>query len=891
MLRAAFIKKWKISLIIILCCFLSASAVGIYFPTAEGFSFDYSEGEIRDFITLKKGDELKYYFKAPKDGFTGLDIKIKQVKSERIFSVQATLRELYKQTTVTQEIICADKISEDEFLKLHFNPLIFSRGSEFELEIDAKGSEPNSFFELVVIESDDSIKNLPTIFNTSVLDGSLSLRLHFIKPLFIWRLLLDNAFILLIFITILSILVFRALPDKYRYAWAIIYISIFLMIPTYVIISRDDEGFLLVLLDAILKTRTLAEGNFPFWNSFNGIGMPYNAMASINWHPVWLLLDKVPLFVVVSILYHLHMLIALFSMYWLGRLIGLRKPTAFVCALSYICSTYAITYIFGKNFWPSGMIPMTLIPLVLLVLIKFLYADEPRERLFYSLLTASCFGFFVLNCHLGMVLIFAICISFYLFANWRRLLERWPWVFLLGCLILLIAAGRLVDLFEELRRFTNNENFFPHYVKLNYWGLILWPIVKVERGLAFGAPFFLLSFVGILWLGLKSVHRKAFSITILGCYAVSLIPINPYLPANWGVNIFIILFSVLLAGLVVDQLWTNSHRFKRRAVVAICFLQAFIAVSGAIDYWSANFKRSIDYIQNNNVKALKVAFDTSPITRIIETYDKGQGGRSYFTHKAEKTLMRSLKFGYHYESIPLKGFRILNGSWFHGIDYSDIHPNRAFLKGHLTGSKRITFNKPLLDVLGIRYIFADLNEPVPSGLVRSALLPGKDDQIIVMYTNPNAWPDAVVVSNEISFLQPLPERGQNIKGLLFYNFMPLLGERIMGDSVTTKRDHGSIMLMLEPSRKRRTVMVSEYFRPGWKAKWRSSEGFIETSVFPIFGHLIGIEVPKGADEIRLSYAPYNKIIFLFISLGTLILSAFGAIILLLRCFRQNHHIE
>jgi uncharacterized membrane protein YfhO len=93
--------------------------------------------------------------------------------------------------------------------------------------------------------------------------------------------------------------------------------------------------------------------------------------------------------------------------------------------------------------------------------------------------------------------------------------------------------------------------------------------------------------------------------------------------------------------------------------------------------------------------------------------------------------------------------------------------------------------------------------------------------------------------------------------------------------------------MLEPSRKRRTVLVSEYFRPGWKAKWRSSEGLTETSVFPIFGHLVGIEVPEGAAEIRLSYVPALKLVLWSISISTLFLSVCGALIIWVSSFRQG----
>lgn len=888
-LRAVLLEKWKISLAVIGCCFIIVSALGLYYHTSESFSLNFSDGKIKDFIPLKKGDEIKFYFKVPEDGFSGLDIKIKSVQKVPIFSIQIILRELYKQSTVTQEIISSDNISKDGFLNLRFNSLVFSRGSEFELAISTQNSAPDANLEFIVLAPDNSIQSLPTIYNTSVVDGTLSLKLHFTSPLFIWRLLLNNLNILLILTTILSLLVFKALPEKFRYPWAIIYFSTLLMLPTYVIISPDEEGFYNSLIDAILKSRALAEGNLPFWNSFHGIGMPYNTMSSINWHPIWLLLDKVPLSVLVAILYHLHTLIAIFSMFALARLIGLHRPTALLCAITYSCSTQAITYIFGKNFWPAGMIPLTLMPTILFFLIKFLYAEDSSKKFLYSLLTGSCVGFMILNTHLGMVLFLAMGLSFYLAMNWRRLIARWPWVLLLSCLVLLIVAPRLMDMLEEVVRYAGPDSYVPHFEKLDFWGLLLWPLKRIKRGLAFGGPFFLLSLIGIFWPGLKNVHRTAFGVSIIGCYATFFVSPNFLLPANYGTSHFIIIFSVLLAGLVAEQLWGNLQGRNRSVVVAICFLQAFIVLYGAGNYWHRNVRHAIDYVENKKVAVLKVAFNTSPLTRAIETFDKGQGGRSYFTHEAEKTLMRKLIFGYHFESLPLNGFRILNGR-FNGIDYSDIHPNRAYMKAHLVGSKKNLFNKPLLDVLGIKYIFADLNESVPLGLVPATLLPGQNGRIITMYTNPNAWPDAVVVDEKIKFLQPLVQRGLNDNSLLFYDFRPLLEARILKDPVTVKRDHGSITVMLEPSSKRRTVLVSEYFRPGWKAKWMSSEGTSEAPVFPLFGHLIGVEVPSGAVQIRLSYVPPIRVIFLFIPLGVLILSVFGVFTLCLWIINQKHQI-
>ena len=134
-MRVTFIKNWKISLILIACCLIIGSVIGLHFHSGESFSLDFSEGKIRDFLPLNNGDELKYYFKVPEDGFSGLDIRIKRDPEAPIFSIQLILRHLYKQTIVTQKIISSHDTSKDGSLKLRFNSVIFSRGSEFELAL------------------------------------------------------------------------------------------------------------------------------------------------------------------------------------------------------------------------------------------------------------------------------------------------------------------------------------------------------------------------------------------------------------------------------------------------------------------------------------------------------------------------------------------------------------------------------------------------------------------------------------------------------------------------------------------------------------------------------------------------------------------------------------
>jgi hypothetical protein len=212
------------------------------------------------------------------------------------------------------------------------------------------------------------------------------------------------------------------------------------------------------------------------------------------------------------------------------------------------------------------------------------------------------------------------------------------------------------------------------------------------------------------------------------------------------------------------------------------------------------------------------------------------------------------------------------------------------MKAHLVGSKKILFNKSLLDVLGIKYIFADFNESVPSGLVRSALLPGRNDQIIVMYTNPTAWHDAVVVDEKIRLLKPKTVKGNSNSSLLFNDFEPLLALRNPEDVVNIKRDHGSITLNLDSSNNKRTILLNEYFRTGWKAESVSSKESLDLKVFPVFGHLIGVEVPVGATVVRLSYATPIKTVFLFFSLGILILSVLIAFILFLGTDKKYHRV-
>jgi hypothetical protein len=62
-----------------------------------------------------------------------------------------------------------------------------------------------------------------------------------------------------------------------------------------------------------------------------------------------------------------------------------------------------------------------------------------------------------------------------------------------------------------------------------------------------------------------------------------------------------------------------------------------------------------------------------------------------------------------------------------------------------------------------------------------------------------------------------------------------------------------MVITLVPSDFGRTVMISTWFRPGWRADHAG------VSVFPVFEQLTGVHIPAAVGEVRLAYWPAARL--------------------------------
>jgi hypothetical protein len=197
--------------------------------------------------------------------------------------------------------------------------------------------------------------------------------------------------------------------------------------------------------------------------------------------------------------------------------------------------------------------------------------------------------------------------------------------------------------------------------------------------------------------------------------------------------------------------------------------------------------------------------------------------------------------------------------------------------GQVAASPRVLLDKPLLDVLGIRFLVADPEEKVAQGLEPALRLPysSKERPPLVLYVNPGAWPDAVVLAPEAKeySLPLLPDCGH--EALMCRDFSGLAAMRLPGESVEARWEPGGdLELSLPPAPRPRLVLVNQAYRQGWRAGWRGSGGQGQTEVFVLAGGLTGLEVPPGAELVRLEFRPAPRL--LLYGLSWVLLAAVAA---------------
>jgi hypothetical protein len=263
---------------------------------------------------------------------------------------------------------------------------------------------------------------------------------------------------------------------------------------------------------------------------------------------------------------------------------------------------------------------------------------------------------------------------------------------------------------------------------------------------------------------------------------------------------------------------------------------------------------------------LRHALENQPIYQFFERQPGIAGTRVYLASGADARMFFK-KPDYKFFGWSLHNLRVLNG-FFKGIDMHEIAPGRLFMRGEIRGDPRISDSHLTLDVFNIGYLLATPTDRVAPSLERITTFPLKNPRAtIIVYRNPRAWPDAVVLEPRAKLIGLLPRRrGCSTPGLLCADFTSVARLRL-DDAVQHQHWVGTgLSVHLAQARQPHVLMISQLYRPGWEAEL--SNGRTATG-YRLFGGFTGFDLPPGVNSARISYQPTARIALTSLSWATI----------------------
>lgn len=227
-----------------------------------------------------------------------------------------------------------------------------------------------------------------------------------------------------------------------------------------------------------------------------------------------------------------------------------------------------------------------------------------------------------------------------------------------------------------------------------------------------------------------------------------------------------------------------------------------------------------------------------------------EGGRLAYSPQVDYEITQGERLldGLGVNALAYRGISVVNGS-FKGISTDVLWPDDRLFYGRVRIPQQLTESDEGLDLLGIRYLLANMGERVAAGLRVAATMPRGYRSPLVLYENPDASPGAFVVDYATQQL-PAPQVYPDCINdrLLCKDLAPRARLR-RPEHVAIARRAGRIDVSVEGSSDPRLLVLVEMFRPEWTAGGEGGS-LATVSVGP---GLLGVMLPPGTTMVRLNY--------------------------------------
>jgi hypothetical protein len=618
--------------------------------------------------------------------------------------------------------------------------------------------------------------------------------------------------------------------------------------------TMDEEEYRNIIASVLLQARALFDGEFPFWTSDLGFGLPHPMHPSFQFHPLLPLFGLVSPSTAVRILYAVHGAVGAAGCWLLVRHFGVRRGVAALAASTWALSTSSLDYALA-SLWLSSYFGWSIYPWLVLGVRRVLDYEGTGQPWRPGLVLGLGAGFLGANGHFGQIPVLALPIAVMCAVEARRTLRRLPALAMAALIGACIAAPSLVRLMGELERFP------PGLVRITVdvttdgvtaANMLLQPATgwlseSAAAALSerrahvpyFGAPLLVLAIGALVVRDLGAGPRWGLGAAFVASLAVLFKP--GLAGASGGSGVYAFRDPLALFGLVLGSLMLETIARRRpRTALAIGAAQVVLLVVGAAPFVYYASRSADD----------RRAVGPMPVMRTLSDWAEQLPGRWYVAPILDARI-RQGKFaedGLGHDVWLYRGLPVVNGR-FKGISADALYPSGNLPIGRIDGHEATVGHAPALDVLGIGVVLADGDEPVAPSLEEVARVAVTGAEVRVL-RNPGAWPGAAFVDPAV-LAKPLPDLdncGQ--PGLLCHDFSGVVGAA-HDTRVTLTRRHGTLTAAFAPGDGPRRLLVSEMYRPGWQAH----AGGRLLPVAPAWAGLVAVDVPPGVRDVTLRYRP------------------------------------
>ena len=659
-------------------------------------------------------------------------------------------------------------------------------------------------------------------------------------------------------------------------AWAIVLALVWsvIVIPYVAVGPPDMDEYFTGVVSTNVAINAVRHGAWPFWSLDFGLGAPQPLRYHFIFHPLAPLCLAADCQAVLRSIVSIHLLVgALFTMLLAMRFTRSRL-LVLAAGLTYCMSSSVANLMFTDD-WPLTMLHESAIPVMVYAVLAIGDARAWRDALQWSLILGGVAGLILSITFpiptLIMVAIIALSTS--------ELRQRLPWFILAAVLTILIGTAHLHHIYAEYVREPKNLMRADHdelTLVQHLWSAFVRPFPGIGAPLSwrtvfFGAPFAIAATTAAATIRDKRIRPILVGL-LLGILGFVIPPswLFNLNTAQWTYRAEVNVFGILLAVAGLDR-WTSGNRLAWRNIIVatqLCWVVVAFAPT-----WSTVAAISIGLGQFPHT-----ILRSPGIAEQIAAREHAVPGRVIFAPQAHDALRQPLLFnsaGLAPNELPVLRVPTVSAV-INGISADALYPQSAVMESELKAATHTVDSRPLLNVLGIRYVLAHGGDTVAEGLPEIQRW-----NELRMYGNDQAWPEAFFVDALRDDRIPrLPGCGHD--RFLCADFSKYDLHR-RDDPLQITRLYDGFRLTFPSRESRRYILITQWYYP----EWRVTEG--RASLQRAAEQLIGVEIAAGERSITVQYRPYLRASLFAMGLGTEVAVGIAIAIVATRRRIQSDH--